>query len=131
MSDITSTDLSLNYSFQWGVLGKDVEIFLQPEILNLFDNDGLLNVNTTVFDATSGCPGASNANCRVNPGRPFNNNPNDPNYNPSVTLQPFNPFPDTPTEGVHWRKSDNFGKGTSENDFQLPRTYRFSVGIRF
>lgn len=100
--DITATDLALNYSFQWGMLGKDVEIFLQPEVLNVFDEHGLLNVNTTVLDATN-----------------------------TAGLQPFNPFTTEPVEGVHWRKGTNFGKGVNENDFQTPRTYRFSVGIRF
>ncbi|HKH46027.1 MAG TPA: TonB-dependent receptor [Thermoanaerobaculia bacterium] len=119
--DITATDLALNYAFQWAVLGKDVEIFLQPEVLNVFNEHGLLNVNTSVQDATnlSACP-ATNPNCR----------PGDPGTNPA-RLFPFNPFTDTPVEGINWRKGANFGKGVNENDFQTPRTYRFSVGIRF
>jgi hypothetical protein len=100
--DITSTNLSLNYAFDWPLLGKDVEIFLQPEVLNVFDEHGLLNVNTSVQDATN-----------------------------SASLATFNPFTTTPVEGVNWRKGANFGKGVNETDFQTPRTYRFSVGIRF
>jgi outer membrane receptor protein involved in Fe transport len=94
--DITSTDLTFNYGFELGLLGKDVELFLQPEILNVFDEHGLINVNQSV------------------------NN-----------LAAFNPFTQTPVEGVNWSKGVNFGKGVSENDYQLPRTYRFSVGVRF
>ena len=36
----------------------------------------------------------------------------------------FNPFTATPVEGVHWRKGPNFGKATTGNDLQVPRTYR-------
>jgi hypothetical protein len=42
----------------------------------------------------------------------------------------FNPSR-TPVEGVHWRKGVNFGKPTLDTDFQTPRTFRFSVGVRF
>ena len=47
------------------------------------------------------------------------------------TLAPFNPFTETPVEGVHWRKGATFGQPLNENDFQTPRTFRFSVGFRF
>ena len=44
--DITRTDLALNYSFN---IGKKFEIFIQPEILNLFDEDGFVDVNAAVL----------------------------------------------------------------------------------
>ncbi len=94
--DITATDVTFNYGFQWAALGKDVEIFLQPEVLNVFDEHALLNPNTSV-----------------------------------INLATFNPYTQTPVEGVNWRKGNNFGKGTLETDFQQPRTFRFSVGVRF
>lgn len=94
--DITSTDLTLNYAFQWGMFGKDVEIFVQPEVLNVFNEQNLINVNTTVTNLTT-----------------------------------FNPFTTTPVEGVNWRKGPNFGKAVVDTDYQVPRTYRFSAGIRF
>jgi len=118
---ITATNLSLNYSFQWPVLGKDLEIFVQPEVLNAFNQHGLINVNQTVQDATnlSACP-SSNPTCKAG----------DPGVRPD-RMFPFNPFTQAPVEGVNWRKGANFGKGVNETDFQVPRTYRFSVGIRF
>jgi hypothetical protein len=51
--------------------------------------------------------------------------------NDDPSLLPFNPFTETPVEGVHWRKGEDFGKPLEEDDLQLPRVYRFSVGIRF
>ncbi|HEX2643371.1 MAG TPA: TonB-dependent receptor [Thermoanaerobaculia bacterium] len=100
--DITSTDLTLNYSFSWNALGKDVEIFLQPEVLNVFNEQGVISVNQSVSDWTT-----------------------------NRALARFNPFTQTPVEGVNWRKGPNFGRPVNETDYQQPRTYRFSVGLRF
>jgi hypothetical protein len=46
-------------------------------------------------------------------------------------LAPFDPYTETPVEGTHWRKASNFGQATGPRSYQLPRTYRFSVGLRF
>lgn len=100
--DITATDLSFNYSFTWNAFNKGFEIFLQPEVLNLFNEQGVINVDTSVADATT-----------------------------TSALRGFNPFTTQPVEGVNWRKGSNFGKPVVEGDYQTPRTYRFSVGIRF
>lgn len=100
--DITRTDLALNYAFDWGAFGKSMEVFLQPEVINLFNEDGVMVVNTSVRDATT-----------------------------TDGLQPFNPFTDTPMEGVHWEKGPDFGQPSDPTDFQDPRTFRFSVGFRF
>lgn len=96
--DITRTDLSFNYSLNFGRF----EVFFQPEVINLFDEDGVIAVNTGV-------------NTAVTDG----------------SLETFNPFTETPVEGVHYEFGDDFGQPTSEDDFQTPRTYRFSVGFRF
>ena len=96
--DTTRTDLSVNYSLDFGRL----ELFLQPEVLNVFDEQGVVSVNTTVLTALT-----------------------------DGSLVPFDPFTTEPIEGVHWRKGSNFGQPTDENDYQLPRTFRFSVGLRF
>lgn len=100
--DITSTDLSLNYGFRWNTFGKEIEVYLQPEVLNVFNEQGILLVNQAVQDATN-----------------------------NTGLARFNPFTTTPVEGVHWRKGTNFGKATNELDYQEPRTFRMSLGFRF
>jgi len=106
---VTRTDLAVNYAFKWKALGQDVEVILQPEVLNLFNEQGVENVNTTVQTATTAGSG----------------------------LQRFNPFTQTPVEGVHWRRQPatatqgGFGKPTNELDYQQPRLFRFSVGFRF
>ncbi|MEM7351947.1 MAG: TonB-dependent receptor, partial [Acidobacteriota bacterium] len=107
--DITRTDISLNYSFRWNAFGKSLEIFVQPEIINLFNEDGVevpgTDINTEDNTAGNSCNGAP---CQL-----------------------FNPFTETPIEGVHWSRGTNFGQATEEDDFQQPRTFRFSVGFRF
>lgn len=100
--DLTATDLSFNYGFVFSTFGKEVEIYLQPEVLNLFDEQGVGFVNTAVQDATN-----------------------------TDGLEPFNPFTTKPVEGVHWRRGNNFGKPTNELHFQQPRTFRMSVGFKF
>jgi hypothetical protein len=100
--DVTSTDLALNYSFFIPVGRRDLEIFLQPEVLNIFNERGVVDVDTTVFTSES-----------------------------DSSLETFNPLTETPEEGVHWRRGDDFGTPTREQHFQLPRTFRVSVGLRF
>jgi outer membrane receptor protein involved in Fe transport len=43
----------------------------------------------------------------------------------------FDPFTETPVEGTHWVKNSNFGQPLNRNSYQLARTYRVSVGLRF
>lgn len=100
--DITATDLSLNYGFTWNTFGKEVEIYLQPEVLNVFDEQGVGFVNTAVQSAAN-----------------------------TAGLERFNPFTEQPVEGVHWKKGPNFGKPTNELHYQQPRTFRMSLGFRF
>ena len=100
--DVTQTDLAVNYSFSWDIFGKAFEVFVQPEIINVFNEDGVIFTGTTVNDATT-----------------------------DSSLAAFNPFTTDPVEGVHWTKGADFGQATEPDDFQTPRIFRFSVGFRF
>jgi len=126
--NITATDLSLNYSFKFPVGGRDIEIFLQPEVLNVFNEKGVESSATNVFstaiiDATNtGATSCPQGGPNGGPGR----------------CQPFNPFSQKPVEGVNWvkvapdsRGFNGFGTATAPGAFQAPRTFRFSVGLRF
>jgi hypothetical protein len=99
---ITSTDVALNYSYRFSTWNKGVEIFVQPQILNLLNEKGVANVNASVRDSTT-----------------------------TRALQPFNPFTQDPVEGVNWQKGPNFGKPVRQEDYQQPRTFRMSLGFRF
>ncbi len=107
------TDFALNYSFRWQAFGKSMEVFLQPEVINVFNNDAVHfidDINTDVL---------TQANRGVCAG------------SPSGRCLGFNPLTQTPIEGVHFTKGGDFGLPENEDAFQDPREYRFSVGFRF
>jgi Carboxypeptidase regulatory-like domain/TonB dependent receptor len=107
---IKRTDISLNFSTRIAGL---VEIFVQPQVLNLFNNQGVVAVDTTV-------------NSERNPG--------------GGTYLTFNPFTTTPVQRPHldntvktanWDLGPNFGKPTSVNSYQIPRQFLVTMGLRF
>jgi outer membrane receptor protein involved in Fe transport len=97
--DVSATDIALNYSIRFA---RDFELFVQPEIVNIFNEGAALLVNKTVRDATS-----------------------------AAGFTAFDPFAETPVEGVHWELGPNFGSARNASDLQQPRTFRVSVGLRF
>jgi Carboxypeptidase regulatory-like domain/TonB dependent receptor/TonB-dependent Receptor Plug Domain len=112
--DITRTDLALNYRLD---LIRGIQLFVQPEVLNLFNEQGLVSYDEEVLTAVD-CPA------------PTNNTPLQAPC-PANGLARFNPFTEEPVEGTHFIRGPNFGKATDEGDFQTPRTFRLSVGLRF
>lgn len=114
--DLSATDLAVNYSLPLAA----VELFVQAEALNLFDESAQVGGDTTVLTANNGA-------CVQGANGP----------NPGEACLTFNPFNETPVEGVHYQFGSNFGNARTptslltQGDYQLPRTYRFSVGLRF
>jgi outer membrane receptor protein involved in Fe transport len=96
--DANALDISINYRLR---LGR-VELFVQPELINAFNEDAVVLGDTTVLTAKN-----------------------------TSSLQAFNPYTETPVEGTHYRFGSNFGKPRTALDYQQPRTYRVSAGIRF
>jgi outer membrane receptor protein involved in Fe transport len=119
--DISSTDVTLQYRIPVG----RVQLFVEGDVLNVFDRQTVRLVNQTVTTAAT-----------------------------NSAFRPFNPFTDTPIEcpqgtpaaqctamGAHWQKGVNFGKPTNSiastpgnafgSNYQVARTYRFSLGLRF
>ena len=99
MDLFTRTDLSINYKIH---LLRGVDFFIQPELLNVFNRQGVQSYDEEVLTNTD-----------------------------TTTLKAFNPFTETPVEGVHYALGPNFGQPNSEGDFQTPRTFRISMGLRF
>lgn len=108
---IAQSDIALNIGFRpWGT----VEIFIQPQVLNLFNNEGIVTVNSSI-------------QTRVSSG--------------SSSFAAFNPFTQTPTQGpaatggatpqYNWNYGSLFGQPTAPSSYQTPRTFRISVGVRF
>jgi hypothetical protein len=102
---IHSTDISLNYYLPIGI-GKKTELFARLVVDNVFNNlgqDGLGDGTVYTFA----------------------------NQNPAGTMQRFNPFTETPIEGVHYQLGPLFGTPTSAANYQTPRSYYFALGFRF
>jgi len=105
--DQTNTDFAINYSTNPG-WARGLQLFAQGELINAFNEDARIGFDTSILTAAN-----------------------------VASLKRFNPLAgDTPVEGVHWIKGPNFGKQTADFSaagahVQTPRTWRFSVGLRF
>jgi len=113
---VLRTDLALNYQIKF----SRIDLFLSPQVINVFnahhiDTTDSRYFNTTVLTYDNGgvCPNGDKA-----PGG-------------GSRCLPFNPFTSKPVEGVNWAKGPSFGKAINQLAFQQPRTFRFSVGLRF
>lgn len=111
--DVWHTDLSFTYSYK---IKGAVELYVSPQIYNLFNAQHVMVVNQAVNTAAN-----------------------------SSTFAPFNPFTTAaPVEcpqgtaaaackamGANYQKGPLFGTATSAAAYQSPRTFQFSVGVRF
>src|SRR5262249_3256374 len=89
------TDLSANYSYRIPGLNT-LDVFFRAELINVFNQFQLCGCGGTVFSN-----GGATDLRKINQGilTPAN----------SATVQAFNPFTQTPVEGVNWAKRANFG----------------------
>jgi hypothetical protein len=98
--DVSRTDLAINYSFFINIGGGQLEVFIQPEVINIFNESAVVAVNASVSGPRQG-------------------------------MEAFDPFTETPVEGVNWEYGSSFGQAQGADDYQLPRTFRLSFGLRF
>jgi hypothetical protein len=96
---IQRLDLSLNFTAR---IAGSVELFVQPQVLNVLNRQGLVGVSTSVRTAVN-----------------------------SSAYQRFNPFTSAPVQGVNWDYAPTFGKARNNLDYQLPRTFTVAAGLRF
>jgi hypothetical protein len=110
LDDITSTDLGVNYSLPF----SRFRFFAELDLLNVLNEQGIEDpdlVDKTVLTRRQ-------ATC-LQTGT-------------STRCAAFNPLQnEVPVEGTHWQKSSIFGQPVSSDAYQLPRTYRVSLGLRF
>ncbi len=96
---IYRTDLSLMFSTR---IAGSVEIYVQPQVLNVLNRQGLIGVSTSVRTSVN-----------------------------SSAYTRFDPFNSAPVRGVNWDYASTFGKARSNLDYQLPRTFTLAAGVRF
>jgi hypothetical protein len=110
VDDISSTDVALNYALPFG--GR-YRFFVETDVINIFNEQGIEDPDSV--DKTVQTHRQTTTRC-----------------NNSTRCLPFNPLKDeVPVEGVNWVKGPNFGRAISADAYQLPRTYRVSLGLRF
>ena len=106
---VTSTDLAMTLTFKLAGL----ELYVNPRVTNLLDNQAVINPNLTVYTR----------------------------YNRKY-LNWFDPFTQTPKEcpqgttcnpadGYNWQKGPDFGKAVQPTGYQTPRSFLVNVGLRF
>ncbi len=110
VDSISSTDFGVNY---YAPAIRGMRLFIETDLLNVFSQQGIENpvaVDKTVLTRrqTTCLQTGTNTRCTA-----------------------FNPFAQTPQQGVNWQLGPSFGKPTSASAYQLPRTYRFSLGLKF
>jgi outer membrane receptor protein involved in Fe transport len=111
------TDLAANYAYKIAGLST-VDLFFRAELLNVFNQFQLCGCGNTVFSN-----GGSVDMRKINTGVLT--------ATTTATLQAFDPFTQTPVENVNWAKRSNFGTQVDQFSWTTPRTFRFSVGVRF
>jgi hypothetical protein len=109
------TDLSLNYQYR---LGGGADVFFHGEVLNIFNQFQLCGCGGTVFNNGGGSDVRT-----INTGVLTAAN--------SGTMRPFNPFTETPVQGVNWDLNPAFGTPSSRFAYTSPRTFRFNFGVKF
>lgn len=93
--------------------GGRYRFFVETDIINIFNEQGLEDPD--FIDRTVQTHRQTTTRC--------NNN---------TRCLPFNPLKgEEPVEGVNWSKGAIFGQPIAKEAYQQPRTYRFSLGLRF
>jgi hypothetical protein len=134
VDDIKSTDLTGTYNLP--TFGK-VNIFLRGDLLNIFNAQGVEFASTNL-----GAVIETRVYTRASATRAGVARPTCPPSTPTCVngFYTFNPYTETPkefhdgddvTQKYNFRLDPNFGKATNKDAYQLPRTYRFAVGVRF
>lgn len=114
------TDLSVNYAYRIrATAATEPEIFFHGEVLNLFNQFQLCGCGASVFN-NGGATDLTTIGSTVRT----------PLTAPTA-FQAFNPFTLTPVSGVNWDYAPNFGTALTALAYTSPRTFRFSVGVRF
>ena len=106
--DINRTDLALNYVFP---IGK-VQLFATGELLNVFNNDGLEDLNFIQQAVRTN----ANSNCLQGSNGPT----------PGARCLRFNPFTDTPVQGINYQLAPGFGTATNSRHI----SYRGRIASR-
>jgi len=112
------TDMSATIDHSLNVGGAHkLDLFIQMHVLNIFNQFQLCGCGDSVFNN-----GGQILLTRISTGVLSPNGGTRPN---------FNPFTQTPVQGVNWDFSPAFGTAQSRLAFTSPREFRLTFGVRF
>jgi len=117
------SDFGATYAFKVP-RARNTELFVQLQVLNLFNQFQLCACGATAFG--TGSPGNSGG---VNIQRL--NTAVLTSVNTPARFAPFNPFTTTPVQGVNWDYGPIFGLATSRFAYTTPQSARITFGVRF
>jgi len=113
------TDLAVSYNYGIGVGSRKIDLFIQGQMINMFNQAQLCGCGATVF-----ANGGNVQNQRIDTSvRTAVSNP--------TLFQTFNPFTTTPVQGVNWDYGTNFGHALNRFAYTSPREFRLTFGVRF
>jgi hypothetical protein len=113
------TDLSLTYKYGLGPKARKVELFIQGQVINVFNQFQLCGCGASVF-----ANGGNVQNQFIDTtARTAVSNP--------TSYSTFNPFTTTPVQGVNWDYGPAFGHAVNRFAYTSPRMYRVTFGVRF
>ena len=138
--NISETDLGATYNLP--TFGR-VKVFLRGDLVNAFNQQGVefasTNLGGTVESRVYTAQTSPRSTLKAGVDRP-----NCTGAGQAATCSNpfylFNPFTDTPAQykpgmdpngHYNYELDPTFGKATNKDAYQLPRTYRFAVGVRF
>jgi hypothetical protein len=113
LEDVYRTDLALTYSYR---IAGAVELYVAPQVINLFNAQHITAVNTTVNTSVQSTSFA--------------------NFNPFSGAAPIEcpqgaQLSTCRAMGANYQKGSLFGTPTAATSFQTPRYFQVSVGVRF
>jgi hypothetical protein len=113
------TDFAANYAYRFGPGARRAELFVQAQVLNLFNQFQRCGCGANVF--------ANGGNVQ----NQFIDSTVRTNVSNPALYQDFDPFTTVPVEGVNWDKGPAFGKALSRFAYTTPRMFRLTFGVRF
>ncbi|HEY7169371.1 MAG TPA: TonB-dependent receptor [Vicinamibacterales bacterium] len=113
------TDFAASYTHNVKAGGHPLELFVQAQVVNLFNQSQLCGCGDTVF-----VNGGSVTQTRID--QTVRTNVSNP-----ATYAPFNPFTTTPVQGVNWDYAPTFGTALNRFAYTTPRQFRIGFGVRF
>ena len=113
------TDLSVNYDYGVPGRARNIHVFIQAQVVNLFNQQDMCACGATDVFAQGGAFTITRIGSSVL--SPAN----------TATLTKFNPLNATPAQGANWNYGTNFGTPLNRQAFTTPRTFRLSFGARF